>query len=63
MSQNILMPKLGNTVESVIIVEWRKSVGDVVHLGDIQFADVLPLVSISKTRQEFSSCRYRVAVI
>ena len=28
------MPKLGNTVESVIIVEWRKEVGDSIAVGE-----------------------------
>lgn len=28
------MPKLGNTVESVVIIEWRKNVGDSVDLGE-----------------------------
>jgi len=30
----IVMPKLGNTVESVIIVEWRKEVGERVNIGE-----------------------------
>ena len=30
----IVMPKLGNTVESVIIVEWRKEVGEQVNIGE-----------------------------
>jgi pyruvate dehydrogenase E2 component (dihydrolipoamide acetyltransferase) len=29
------MPKLGNTVESSIILNWHKKVGDVVQVGDI----------------------------
>ena len=35
MSQSILMPKLGNTVESVIIVAWHKGIGDSVAMGDV----------------------------
>lgn len=34
MAQEIVMPKLGNTVESVIIVEWRKDVGDSITVGE-----------------------------
>jgi len=34
MAQEIVMPKLGNTVESVIIVEWRKEVGDNIAVGE-----------------------------
>ena len=34
MAQEIVMPKLGNTVESVIIVEWKKDIGDSVAVGD-----------------------------
>jgi pyruvate dehydrogenase E2 component (dihydrolipoamide acetyltransferase) len=34
MAHEIVMPKLGNTVESVIIVEWRKAVGDTVAVGE-----------------------------
>jgi len=30
----IVMPKLGNTVESVIIVAWRKEVGEQVNIGE-----------------------------
>ncbi|MCB0072481.1 MAG: hypothetical protein KDE20_13525, partial [Caldilineaceae bacterium] len=35
MATAVIMPKLGNTVESTIIVEWKKQVGDVVAEGDI----------------------------
>ncbi len=34
MAQEIVMPKLGNTVESVIIVEWRKNIGDSIAVGE-----------------------------
>ena len=34
MAQEIVMPKLGNTVESVIIVEWRKEIGDSIAVGE-----------------------------
>lgn len=30
----VVMPKQGNSVESCIIVEWKKKVGDVVAEGD-----------------------------
>ncbi len=33
--QELLMPKLGNTVESVIIAEWHKNLGDDIAAGDI----------------------------
>ena len=35
MAKEIVMPKLGNSVESVIIVEWRKNVGDTIAVGDV----------------------------
>ena len=35
MANEIVMPKLGNSVESVIIVEWRKNVGDTIAVGDV----------------------------
>ena len=35
MATAVIMPKLGNTVESTIIVEWKKQVGDDVAEGDI----------------------------
>ncbi len=35
MAKEIVMPKLGNTVESVIIVEWKKNIGDSVAEGDV----------------------------
>jgi pyruvate dehydrogenase E2 component (dihydrolipoamide acetyltransferase) len=31
----VVMPKLGNTVESSIILSWHKKVGDTVQVGDI----------------------------
>ena len=34
MPQAIVMPKLGNTVESAIILSWRVGVGDAVKAGD-----------------------------
>jgi len=33
--REIVMPKLGNTVESVVIVEWRKEVGEQVNIGEV----------------------------
>jgi pyruvate dehydrogenase E2 component (dihydrolipoamide acetyltransferase) len=35
MATPVVMPKLGNSVESSIIVGWRKQVGDSVAVGDI----------------------------
>lgn len=35
MAEEILMPRQGNTVESCIILEWRKSEGDSVSPGDV----------------------------
>ncbi len=35
MAKEIVMPKLGNTVESVIIVEWKKNIGDSVAEGEV----------------------------
>ena len=37
MAQGVLMPKAGITVESCIIGEWKKQVGDQVKIGDILF--------------------------
>jgi len=37
MANGILMPKAGITVESCIIGEWKKQVGDKVAIGDILF--------------------------
>ncbi|MDF1569735.1 MAG: dihydrolipoamide acetyltransferase family protein [Spirochaetaceae bacterium] len=34
MAQELVMPKLGNTVETVVIIEWRKNVGDSVDVGE-----------------------------
>ncbi len=35
MAKEVLLPKQGNSVESCIIVEWSKSVGDAVATGDV----------------------------
>ena len=37
MAEGVLMPKAGITVESCIIGEWKKNVGDAVNVGDILF--------------------------
>ena len=37
MAEGVLMPKAGNTVESSVIGEWKKNVGDQVAVGDILF--------------------------
>ena len=37
MAEGVLMPKAGITVESCIIGEWKKKVGDAVKIGDILF--------------------------
>ena len=37
MAEGVLMPKAGITVESCIIGEWKKQVGDTVAVGDILF--------------------------
>jgi len=37
MAEGVLMPKEGITVESCIIGEWKKKVGDQVNVGDILF--------------------------
>lgn len=37
MAEGVLMPKAGITVESCIIGEWKKKVGDAVKVGDILF--------------------------
>lgn len=35
MAETVLMPKQGNTVESCVILEWKKREGDTVDAGDI----------------------------
>ena len=35
MATTVIMPKLGNSVESTIIVAWKKAVGDTVAEDDI----------------------------
>ncbi|AEV30349.1 pyruvate/2-oxoglutarate dehydrogenase complex, dihydrolipoamide acyltransferase component [Sphaerochaeta pleomorpha str. Grapes] len=35
MAQQIVMPKQGNSVESCILVEWKKKVGEEISIGDI----------------------------
>ena len=37
MANAVIMPKAGITVESCIIGEWQKKVGDSVNVGDILF--------------------------
>ena len=50
MATPVVMPKAGNTVESCIIVEWKKQVGDAVALDD-----VLCEVETDKTNLEIPS--------
>ena len=35
MATEVLMPKLGNTVESCLLLEWKKQEGDTIHIGDV----------------------------
>jgi len=35
MATAVVMPKQGNSVESCLIVDWKKNVGDAVKEGDI----------------------------
>lgn len=35
MAKELILPKLGNTVESCIILEWRVKEGDTVQIGDV----------------------------
>jgi len=35
MAERVLMPKQGNTVESCVILEWKKKEGDLIAAGDI----------------------------
>ena len=35
MAENILMPKLGNSVEECLITEWLKNEGDIIAVGDV----------------------------
>jgi pyruvate/2-oxoglutarate dehydrogenase complex dihydrolipoamide acyltransferase (E2) component len=38
MAVGVLMPKIGITVESCVITEWKKKPGDAVEAGDILFS-------------------------
>ena len=38
MAVGILMPKQGITVESCVLTEWKKKVGDEINVGDVLFA-------------------------
>ncbi len=38
MAEGVVMPKAGITVESCIISQWKKNVGDTVNVGDILFS-------------------------
>ena len=38
MATPVIMPRQGQSVESCIITEWRKKVGDEVHVGDVLFS-------------------------
>ena len=35
MASEILMPRQGQSVESCIIIEWKKEVGDLINEGDV----------------------------
>lgn len=35
MAKTVLMPKQGNSVESCVLLEWSKQVGDVIAVGDV----------------------------
>lgn len=37
MATPVIMPRQGQSVESCIITEWKKKVGDEVHVGDVLF--------------------------
>ena len=38
MASAVIMPKVGITVETCIITEWKKKVGDPVRIDDILFS-------------------------
>lgn len=38
MATPVMMPRQGQSVESCVITEWKKKVGDEVHVGDILFS-------------------------
>lgn len=50
MAVSVVMPKLGNTSESAIILAWWKQVGDTVDAGD-----VLAEIETDKAIQEVTS--------
>ncbi len=37
MATPVMMPRQGQSVESCIITEWKKKVGDEVHVGEACF--------------------------
>ena len=49
MAEGVLMPKEGITVESCIIGEWKKNVGDHVNVGDILFTYETDKAAVSYT--------------
>ena len=38
MATPVIMPRQGQSVESCIITEWKKKVGDEIHVGDVLFS-------------------------
>jgi pyruvate dehydrogenase E2 component (dihydrolipoamide acetyltransferase) len=50
MAEDVVMPRLGNSVESSVIVSWKKQIGDAVAVGD-----VLCDVETDKTTAEVES--------
>jgi pyruvate dehydrogenase E2 component (dihydrolipoamide acetyltransferase) len=38
MAKSVPMPKIGITVESCVITEWKKKIGDTVDVGDVLFS-------------------------
>ena len=37
MATVVIMPRQGQSVESCIITEWKKKVGDKINVGDVLF--------------------------
>ena len=38
MATVVIMPRQGQSVESCIITEWKKKVGDKINVGDVLFS-------------------------
>ncbi|NLO14188.1 MAG: 2-oxo acid dehydrogenase subunit E2, partial [Clostridiales bacterium] len=52
MAYPIILPRQGQSVESCIITEWHKKVGDPVQAGDVLFSYETDKASFEETAKE-----------